>query len=79
MKNGRGKRLLSLVLALFMLAALLPAAALADEEHGLAEAYFFSGRDWSGDVTDTLPVASDGSVTFCVSAWAGQSEDVPAG
>ena len=81
MMNGKGKRLLSLVLALFMLSTLLPAAALAgNDDHGLAEAYFFffSGGDW-GDLTDTLPVQSDGSVVFCVSAGPAQSEDVPPG
>ena len=63
MKNGRGKRLLSLVLALFMLAALLPAAALAGEP---IHVYYYSGTAYTDPVTELIPDDS-GKITFAVS------------
>ena len=70
MRSRLTKKGLALLLALAMCLTLLPMAALADE-YGEAEAFFFlptATNPWGSGATTALPIASDGSVTFSLSA-----------
>ena len=79
MRIRHGKRALCLCMALLMCLTLLPLSAMAEEEeHGLADAYFFTVYTGSyGDWVDTIALESDGSARFCLST--GPAEEVAKG